>query len=287
MLDPFNIGMIALGIYGFICMTQLSQHSMSLLTLARLNFNMFGLRIMRTENVDINLQTIKLTCYMNYVIEVLNLERKEINGKRLENYEVNKEYENKIKARLVELDPEFPDDDQKFPDKIQSLLTLIKDTYANLVIYSSVVDFCKEMSKFINVALFTFNKNKHAKLSMFIHEKPFTHWILLVDEPDKANPKFHENQLFGLGILTTNKRLFAEKEDVNEKSTFVFDNDSFINLMNKYKPPILEDKKGFHSMFKFKGPVKGRLQKFSRIRRIVRNVRVLKDDHVTLSRTYT
>lgn len=216
---------------------------------------------------------------MNYVIEVLNLERKEINGKRLENYEVNDEYKKLIIARLKTID-------QEAPDEIQILLTLIKDTYADLVIYSSVVDFCKEMSKFINVALFTFNQNKHAKLSMFIHEKPFTHWILLVDEPDKANPQFHANKLFGLGILTTNKRLFAEKEDVNEKSTFVFDNDSFINLMNKYKPPILEDEKSFHSNFKFKAPVKGRLQKFSRVRRIVRNVRVLKDDHVTLSRTY-
>lgn len=281
MLDPFTIGMIALGIYGFICTTQATQHSMSLLKLARLNFNMFGLRIMRTDNVTINLQTIKQTCYMNYVMEVLKLERKEINGKRLENYEVNMEYENKIKARLVELD-------QNSPNEIQTLLTFIKDTYASPVANRPVVDFCREMSKFINVALFTFTEKKHAKLSMFTKQNPYKYWILLVDEPDtsKVDPQFHANQLFGLGILTTNKRLLAEKDDIDKKSTFVFDNETFIKLMNKYKPLILEDMENYKRHFTFKTPVKGRLQKFSRIRRIVRNVRVLKDDHVTLSRTY-
>lgn len=279
MLDPFTIGMIALGIYGFICTTQATQHSMSLLKLARLNFNMFGLRIMRTDNVTINLQTIKQTCYRNYIIEVLNLERKEINGIRLENYEVGKEYEDEINARLVELD-------KTSPNEIQTLLTLIKNTYANIVANQPVVDFCREMSEFINVALFTFTEKKHAKLSMFTKQNPYKYWILLVDEPDKANPVFREYMLFGLGILTKNKRLLAEKDDIDKKSTFVFDNDTFITLMNKYKPQILEDKFDYQLKFTFKTPVKGRLQKFSRIRRIVRNVRVLKDDHVTLSRTY-
>ena len=281
MLDPVTIAIIAASIYGFICMTQVSQHSMSLLKLARLNFNMFGLRIMRTDNVEINLQTIKQTCYRNYVIEVLNLNRKDIDGKHLKSYEVGQEYEEAINTKLTALN-------QNSPGEIERLLTIIQKTYSNLVIYHSVVDFCREMSTFINVALFTFNEKKHAKLSMFTKQNPYNYWILLVDEPDasKVDPQFHANKLFGLGILTTNKRLLAEKDDIDEKSTFVFDNDSFINLMNKYKPPIEKDEHNYSKNFKFKTPVKGRLQKFSRIRRIVRNVRVLKDDHVTLSRTY-
>ena len=288
-MDPLS-AVILIGGCFFVSLefVNMTVFTLSMQHTAYLNFNMFGMRILCTESPELNVKLIRKVCINNKLINLLKLDRTKlvITGNLLKNKDnigVQKYIESEMKKTDI------------LAEEVGTLATQLAESK----MYNTAEALCLELCDYINIALFTINDRKHAKLSLYAKDVTGqSHWILLVDSNQAlklVDSKQHEkvtSPFSKLGILTANTNLYAFDTDIEDKSVLTFPHEVFMTIMNKYKPEIILDKYNFTNTFKINsGITKDRayhfLKNHSNIRRAVRNVRVLKDDHVTLSRTAT
>uniref|UniRef100_A0A6C0CKU9 Uncharacterized protein n=1 Tax=viral metagenome TaxID=1070528 RepID=A0A6C0CKU9_9ZZZZ len=278
-MDPFNFSMLMYLSYEIV---EVTVFTLSMQHKAYLNFNMFGMRILCTENPELNVKLIKQTCINNKLMDLLKLDRTKlvITGDPLKN-QINIGVQKYIQNGVNNLE-------LKEEKEAIELLNKSNDSKK----YDTIASLCLDLCDNINIALFTINERKHAKLSLYAKDTTGnSHWILLVDST-QTSKETHASPFAKLGVLTANKNLYALDSNIQNKSSLTFPHQMFINIMNKYKPDIIYDMSQFTNTIQINNAItKDRtyhfLKKHSNIRRVVRNVRVLKDDHVTLSRSAT
>lgn len=293
-MDPLSAVILVGGCF-FLSLefVNMTVFTLSMQHTAYLNFNMFGMRILCTESPELNVKLIRKVCINNKLINLLKLDRTKlvITGNLLKNKD-NVGVQKYIESKMTKTDISES-------DEVGNLANQLVDSK----MYNTAEDLCLELCDYINIALFTINDRKHAKLSLYANDVTGqSHWILLVDsnqalklvdskQPSKPDEKV-TSPFSKLGILTANTNLYAFDTDIEDKSVLTFPHEVFMTIMNKYKPEIILDRYKFTEKFTINnGITKDRayhfLKNHSNIRRAVRNVRVLKDDHVTLSRTST
>ena len=261
---------IICAIWATFSIAKLSFFTIINISRAVFNFNIFGMRILCSNDATLNFNAVKSTCLSNKYIELLKMDKQIIDASRMQ-----EEFENTLTSLS---DPE----QKEVTTLVQSSLEKTMETYKTLDA------FCRQMSEYINVGLFTINEKNHARLSTYANSEA-SDWIILVDKKQEE-PEENNNIFSGLGILTSDTFLLSKLEETAKSAARVFDNKTFLKLMNKYKPRI-EKHFGTYNPEINQKISKGRftsfLRKHSNVRRAVRNVKVLMKDQVTLSRTPT
>ena len=270
-MDPFLVMAIICAIWATFSIAKLSFFTIINISRAVFNFNIFGMRILCSNNAKLNFDAIKSTCLSNKYLELLKTDKQTIDGDLTSR--MQEEFENTLTSLS---DPE----QKEVTTLVQSSLEKTMETYKTLDA------FCRQMSEYINVGLFTINEKNHARLSTYANSEA-SDWIILVDKKQEQ-PEENINVFSGLGILTSDTLLLSKVEETAESAARVFDNKTFLELMNKYKPRIEQHWGEYHPAINnrvSKGRFTSFLQKHSNVRRAVRNVKVLMKDQVTLSRT--
>lgn len=270
-MEPFLVMAIICAIWATFSIAKLSFFTIINISRAVFNFNIFGMRILCSNDATLNFNAVKSTCLSNKYIELLQMDNQIIDGI------LTSRIQEELKNKLTGLSD----------DQVKEVETLVKSSLEiSMEKYQNLHDFCVNMSEYINVGLFTINEKNHARLSTYANSTD-SNWIILVDKKQE-DPQEENNVFSSLGILTSDTFLLSKVEETAESAARVFDNKTFLELMNKYKPRIEKHLGDYHPEIKnkvSKGRFTSFLQKHSNVRRAVRNVKVLMKDQVTLSRT--
>ena len=270
-MEPFLVMAIICAIWATFSIAKLSFFTIINISRAVFNFNIFGMRILCSNDAKLNFNVIKSTCLSNKYMELLKMDKQTIDGN--------------FTSRMQE---DFKNTLESLPyhAKHEVITVVQSSSKISMEDYNTLHDFCVKMSEYINVGLFTINEKNHARLSTYANSEE-SNWIILVDKRQE-DPEENNSVFSSLGILTSDTFLLSKLEETAESAAGVFDKKTFLELMNKYKPRIERHLGTYHPEINqkiSKGIFTRFLRKHSNVRRAVRNVKVLVKDQVTLSRT--
>ena len=243
----------------------------TVLPIAYLNFNAFGRRIVNMRDSTTLIQLIK-----GIVVSIAISEEIKLNENQVLNQQTLNAYIFKLNRNNA---PRILD---KFKD--------VAEFYNNNV--TTKGELYKACGKYVNMAVFVRNKNKHYKLRYPFKNEPGRKWLLLVDDnPDK------DDDIRAMGILTKETSLWG---GTFEPRLIIHEWPEVESLLAKYKPDmdhksvpqvgekeVLSTKPIVNNAHKAKKPNIA-IHKAKRVLGRVKKVfKILKNDGATLSRTGT
>ena len=243
----------------------------TVLPIAYLNFNAFGRRIVNMRDSTTLIKLIK-----GVVVSIAISEEIKLN----ENQVLN---EQTLNAYIFKLNR----------NNAQNILEKFKDVAEfynkNVTTKGELYETC---GKYVNMAVFVRNKNKHYKLRFPFQNEHKRKWLLLVDDnPDK------DDDIRAMGILTKETSLWG---GTFEPRLIIHEWAEVKSLLTKYKPdmdhksvPQVREREVFSTKLIVNNALKAKKQnivihKAKRVLGRVKKVfRILKNDGATLSRTGT